>query len=251
MDYIFASAIQNITVLFLLISYDIACQWFTNLFKHMQDWPAHLTIPPSITLTPAIPKLHEPMHTAANHHAYSLNFISGVGASDFECPERFWAAHNALGNATKTQGPGSRHDILDDHFNFWNWQKYIGMGKTLMRKYKASLAERNTQVEGHRGLTATLDTKLVAKWESMCIAWEAEGFPKTKTNPYETDSNSMCLFLLLVQSVLRAFLDLTEAEVRKELNLKEERRLLSSGISMHGTSACSFVMLGLDLEDAQ
>lgn len=175
----------------ILISYDIACQWFTNLFRRMTtDWPADIVLPPSVTLTPAVPKLHEPMHTAANHQVYSLNFIPGVGASDFEGPERFWAGHNALGNATKTQGPGSRQDVLDDNFNFWNWQKYVGMGRALMRKYKAALAERNIQVEGHRGLTASLSAKLVAKWETMCAVWEADSLPKKAPNPYETDGSS-------------------------------------------------------------
>jgi hypothetical protein len=70
-------------------------------------WPSELHIPPSMTLVPAIPKLHEPAHDAVNHEAYSLNFIPGVGQSDFECPERVWASHNAVGNSTKSQGPGT------------------------------------------------------------------------------------------------------------------------------------------------
>ena len=102
-----------------------------------------------------------------------------------EAPERIWAGHNGLGNSTKTQGPGGRHDILDDHFGFWNWQKYVGMGKTLMSRYRAALAERNRQVEGHRGLTNSLDPGLVAKWESMCVAWEEEDYLKTCENPYK------------------------------------------------------------------
>ncbi len=251
MDFIFASAIQRFSVLFLLISYDIACQWFTNLFKRMQEhWPAHLKTPTSLTLTPAVPKLHEPMHTASNQ-AYSLNFIPGVGTSDFECPERFWAGHNALGNATKTQGPGSCHDVLDDHFNFWNWQKYVGIGKTLMRKYKAALAERNIQVEGHRGLTSCLNTKLVASWEAMCVAWEVEGLPKKVPNPYETDGTSMDLSLAISNTLTSSFTDLTEAEVRRELNLEEAHRVAQGGVSIHETSACSFIMMALDLEETQ
>ena len=142
MDYIFASAMQSSALLLILISYDIACQWFTNLAKRMvEHWPTHLHLPPTTTFIPAVPKLHEPMHSTVNHQVYSLNYIPGVGQSDLECPERVWASHNAIGNSTKTQGPGTRHDVLDDHFSFWNWQKYVGLGKTLMRKYWASLAE--------------------------------------------------------------------------------------------------------------
>jgi len=103
-----------------------------------------------------------------------------------ETPERVWAGHNALGNSTKAQGPGGRHDVLDDHFGFWNWLKYVGMGKTLMSKYKTALAERNRQIEGHWGLTNSLDKVLVAKWEAMCIVWEEDEYPKTCENPYDT-----------------------------------------------------------------
>jgi len=46
-------------------------------------------------------------------------------------------------------------------------------------------------------------------------------------------------------------LDLTEAEVRRELNLEEERRLASGGVAMHGTSACSFITMGLEIEENQ
>jgi hypothetical protein len=191
MDYIFASTIQQRTLLLILISYDIACQWFVNLFKRMTEhWPHELRLPPSTTFIPAIPKLHEPMHESANHQVYSLNYIPGAGLSDLECPERVWAGHNAIGNSTKTQGPGSRHDVLDDHFGFWNWQKYTTIGNTLMRKYRNALAERNLQTEAHRGLNSSLATELVEKWESVCVEWEGDSFPKTKKNPYQSNGSS-------------------------------------------------------------
>jgi hypothetical protein len=188
MDYIAALVIYYCAVSLILFSYDIACQWFVNLFRRVDEhWPAALKIPASKKLIPAIPKLHEPMHGRKNHEQFSLNFIPGVGKSDMETPERVWAGHNGLGNSTKTQGPGGRHDVLDDHFGFWNWLKYVGMGKTLISRYKAALAERNRQVEGHRGLTNSLDEVVVAAWEAMCIAWEEDNYPKKRKNPYAMD----------------------------------------------------------------
>ena len=197
MDYIFASVLQYILVWLVLISYDVACQWFVNLFQRMEKhWPQDLKPRVGTTLIPAIPKLHEPMHLQKDHQVFSLNFIHGVGLSDCECPERVWSPHNALGNSTKTQGPGSRQDVLDDHFNFWNWSKYISMGKTLIRRYKASIKDRNIQSEGHRGLTASLDNGLVGRWEQMCKDWDDDGFPKKKKNPYQ--SASSCTFFLFL-----------------------------------------------------
>jgi len=191
MDYIFGASIQQFMVPLVLISYDIACQWFINLFKRIDShWPNEIKPRPGMNLIPAIPKLHEPMHQTANHQVYSLNYVPGVGLSDGECPERFWGPHNILGNSTKMQGPGSRQDVLDDHFGFWNWRKYVGQGATLLRRYKSAVADRNVQREGHRGLTESLEGPLVNKWELMCSEWEAEGFKKTKKNPYATDGVS-------------------------------------------------------------
>lgn len=200
MDYIFASGIQTFLALTtILISYDIACQWFVNLYSRVANhWPAKLKIPETIKLIPAIPKLHEPMHEAKNHQTFSLNFVPGAGLSDMEVPERFWSPHNPLSNSTKVQGPGSRHDILDDHFGFWNWLKYVSMGLTLVHRYRNAVANRNLQTEAHRGLTDSLDAEVVAAWEKMCYEWDRDSFPKTKTNPYEADSEGVFLFFFVL-----------------------------------------------------
>jgi hypothetical protein len=128
MDFIFASAIRGCALLLLLISYDIACQWFINFFKRMKQWPEHLRIGPSVKIRAVIPKFHEPAHTAKDHAQYCLHWLSGGAQCDCEGPERIWSPHNALGNSTKTQGPGHRHDTLNCHFAFWNFLKYISMG---------------------------------------------------------------------------------------------------------------------------
>ncbi|KAJ3492844.1 hypothetical protein NLJ89_g11151 [Agrocybe chaxingu] len=236
MDYVFGSAIRDFLCLStILISYDIACQWFVNLAKRMgESWPASLRLPATVKLIPAIPKLHEPMHEAANHQTFSLNFIRGVGKSDLETPERVWASHNALGNSTKTQGPGSRSDTIDDHIAAWNWTKYVGLGPYLARKYVDGLAERNIQREGHRGFTEALAPEGVEKWEAMCVAWESDEFPKKKANPYHVEGAA-----------------LTESQVRKELAEEEQRCLAAGGTFLHTTSAASFVSLALEIEETQ
>ncbi|KAF9472822.1 hypothetical protein BDN70DRAFT_818093, partial [Pholiota conissans] len=219
MDYVFGSALQFVLVNTVLISYDIMCQWFINLFKRIEkDWPNHIKPRAGMTFIPAIPKLHEPMHNVAGHEVYSLNFIKGVGHSDCECVERVWAPHNALANSTKTQGPGSRQDVLDDHFGFWNWQKYFSMGTTLLRRYVA----------------ASLDKTLVDKWERMCIEWDGDVFPKMKKNPYQLDGAGK-----------------SEAQVKKELAEEEAKYLSNGGTYLHATTASMFVYMGLDLEETQ
>jgi hypothetical protein len=129
MDYVFASAITLFRQLTIIVGYDIACQWFTNLLKRIEmDWPEELK-PHGVETRPVIGKLHEPAHKREGHDEYSCNFASGLGLTDFECLERIWAGNNGAANATKTYGPGTRQDVLDDHFGFWNWEKYKGLGQ--------------------------------------------------------------------------------------------------------------------------
>ncbi|PPR02783.1 hypothetical protein CVT26_009394 [Gymnopilus dilepis] len=235
MDYIFGAVLQLILVAIVLVSYDVACQWFVNIYSRMRDWLPEIKPNQSLKLIPAIPKLHYAMHEAANHEVFSLNLIPGVGLSDCECPERVWAPHNPLGNSTKTQAPGSRHDVLDDHFGFWNWMKYVGMGLTLLRRYKAAVAERNIQAEGHRGLTDALNPDLIKAWTKLCKKWDSDSmFPKSCKNPYHVEE-----------------MHISEARVKKELASEEEKRIKAGGISLNNTSAASFIGLGLEIEEFQ
>ncbi|KAF9536497.1 hypothetical protein CPC08DRAFT_652100, partial [Agrocybe pediades] len=202
-----------------------------------EHWPPELRITSSTKLIPAIPKLHEPMHQTKGHQVFSLNYIPGVGLTDCECPERVWGPHNCLGNSTKTQGPGSRQDVLNDHFGFWNWLKYIGMGLTLLRKYHAAVADRNKQVEAHRGLMESVervDASTVERWEKMCLVWEADSFPKKAKNPYHVEGAGI-----------------SEAQVKKQLADEEKKRIDNGGKALHAISAWSFLSLGLELEELQ
>ncbi|SJK99852.1 uncharacterized protein ARMOST_03163 [Armillaria ostoyae] len=235
MDFIFASTLQNFVMLLLgVISYDIACQWFVNLYKCMNGWPSNLRINRPLKLRPVISKFHEPTHKVKKHHEFSYNLVKGLGNCDCEGPERIWGGHNNLGNSMKTMGPGSCHNMLDDHFGFWNWQKYIRMGKSLICKYKVAIKEHNVQVEEHRGLSANLLAHLVAQWDSLCEVWEDDMFPKTAENPFHVDEEF-----------------LSEKEVEKELEEEEEEHKHNGGVIRHAMSADKFLVLGLKLEESQ
>ena len=133
MDYGCGSALRFILVLLIFISYDIACQWFVNFHRRIEDWPEQIKPKEDVVLIPLIPKLHEHGHKKTkNHEQFTCNLCKGIGLTDGECPERIWGSHNAIANSTKTMGPGSRHDVLDDHFGFWNYEKYVAMGWLLI-----------------------------------------------------------------------------------------------------------------------
>jgi hypothetical protein len=53
MDYLAASVMRLFALLLILLSYDIACQWFVNLYRRMdKHWPSDLKVPPSIRIIP-------------------------------------------------------------------------------------------------------------------------------------------------------------------------------------------------------
>lgn len=77
MDYTFASAIKSTKLALVAISYDIACQWFVNIFSRMAQWPKELHPRPGLNLRPLIPKFHEPAHLEKDHEQYSFNLAEG------------------------------------------------------------------------------------------------------------------------------------------------------------------------------
>ncbi|KAK0433673.1 hypothetical protein EV421DRAFT_1892883 [Armillaria borealis] len=130
-----AAAIHQFSdLLWVVISYDITCQWIKTIFTQMTlHWPSKLQFNPDIRITPLVPKFHKPGHKAEEHEQFSFNLTEGVGLSDGECPKRIWAGHNALGNSTKTVGPGTQQDLIDNHLGFWNWVKYCYMGEPSLK----------------------------------------------------------------------------------------------------------------------
>ncbi|EDR02155.1 uncharacterized protein LACBIDRAFT_332551 [Laccaria bicolor S238N-H82] len=181
-----------------------------------------------------IPAFHEPGHGQRKHQEYSFKLSWGMGLTNGEGCEQIWAANNALGNATKMQGPGSRQDVIDNHLGFWNWLKYCGMGKTLMKKYRTAIRQRNVQVEGHRGFTNTLPKELAAEWTKLCKDWDRATYTKQAENLFIT--RGLCL---------------TEAEIQKEFAAEEESLLVGGAPALHSTTMSSFMVLALDLEDSQ
>ena len=117
----------------LVLSYDIACQWEIYIRQRIahDNFPSHLRIelPEGADLRFVIPKYHFWGHTGDDHSKYSLNFVRGVGRTDGEEVERNWWRHDATAASTREMGPGSRHDTLEDHFQWSNFEKFVGVGR--------------------------------------------------------------------------------------------------------------------------
>ncbi|KAJ7696890.1 hypothetical protein B0H14DRAFT_2418343 [Mycena olivaceomarginata] len=163
MDYIFGSILRHKDPrLRKIISYDIVCQWWKFLLEQMQELPLLVRVTIILRLFRfVIPKMHIHVHTLACQVKFSLNLVPGSGQTDSEGIERPWASIGAIASSTRVSGPGARHDALDDHWNFWNWLKTIGLSFEVFSLEQVAW---------------------VPAWKQMVEAFEQDG---TKKNPYE------------------------------------------------------------------
>lgn len=136
-DYVVLSVLSHLAPgLLKLVSYDIACQWIKNLLDRILLLPNHLQISlPAGEIRYAIPKYYFNAHKERDHNQFSLNLLPGVGRTDGEEIERNWSRHDGAASSTREMGPGSRHDVLEDHFGWANWQKMTRLGMYHLHHY--------------------------------------------------------------------------------------------------------------------
>ena len=129
MDYMFLSAIRHFSPGRLVISYDIACQWYKNFFTRLLQLPNSVqfkVIRDFYQFT--VPKLHIMGHELECQEGFSLLFLPGASSTDAEGIEQHWANLGPIGTSTREMGPGHRRDIIDDHLGNWNFKKLRNLG---------------------------------------------------------------------------------------------------------------------------
>jgi Kyakuja-Dileera-Zisupton transposase len=131
MDFIVLYTLIGVTILLLVLSYDIICQWATNFKLRIPQFPSFMRIPPEIfvIIKYVIPKFHIYGHGARCQYRFSLNFLRWSARTNGEEPERWWAHINPISMSTKEMSPGSRTDVIDDHAGAWNFRKITGFGE--------------------------------------------------------------------------------------------------------------------------
>ncbi|TFK57786.1 hypothetical protein BDN72DRAFT_782857, partial [Pluteus cervinus] len=136
MDYLFLLSLNQKELqelIDLVVSYDIACQWWINLLKRMLNYSKAIQMDGGKlqSFTYLVPKFHLPAHISSCQTKYSFNFHQHVGRTDGESPERGWSHINPVALSTCEMGPGSRRDTINDHLGDWNWKKTHTMGELL------------------------------------------------------------------------------------------------------------------------
>ncbi|KAJ7165383.1 hypothetical protein C8R46DRAFT_1220512 [Mycena filopes] len=233
MDFILFCALLGFSLMWLTISYDIACQWRKNLVARMAKLPEPMQLRlKDIKLQCALPVWHARSHEDDCRDAFSLSVKQGVGKSDGEGVERTWSVLNPAAYHTKDMGIGNREDHLNDKIDSHNFLKNIGLGYYLQERLVIALAERARQVAAFKEVSSTVEKDLRTKWQQQISAWLADG---TKPNPYVLDKRDTP----------------SEAQVRADLKKDEEAEIAAGRAQLHGTSATAFITAGMQLEDSQ
>ncbi len=132
MDYMVLSALANISLSRVVISYDIGCQWSKHFKKRMAQYPEKMWLPSDLIVEIGIPSWHVNGHGPFCQTNYSLSYISGVGRTCGEDIETSWSHTNSLAPSVREMGPGSRRETLNDHWNGWNFRKVVGFRKFIL-----------------------------------------------------------------------------------------------------------------------
>ncbi|KAH9482659.1 hypothetical protein JR316_0004759 [Psilocybe cubensis] len=225
-------SIMRTAVKRIFVSYDIACQWYKNIWQRMGTMlPAPMHISSSVdNIQFLVPKFHIAAHIQECILKFSFNTTKYVGRTDGEAPERGWSATNALATSTREMGPGFRRDTLDDHFNDWNWKKITGLGASLLKKIKKAVPQAAEHMSQRRQFESVLPTDDIKKWTQEVELWELS---KSSPNPYQA----------LVKSM-------TEAEVR--LLLAQKAAATQDEDVVHSNVHPSILISqGLQLEEQQ
>ncbi|KAJ6542094.1 hypothetical protein DFH09DRAFT_929200 [Mycena vulgaris] len=223
MDYMFFKSLEDSALQLFYVSYDIACQWHKNIWDRMQIYERKIRKENEKRyFVFLVPKFHLPAHIESCNIKFSFLLTRYVGQTDGEAPERGWANINRLATSTREMAPHLRREVLDDHFNDWNWKKILAMGKWVIRDYiPAMVTTRRDTLEQERSLPrATL-----VQWKTDVVAWEADS---TKPNPFERTTQLVNI-----------------ASVRYELAME------GGGEVRGNTESSEMLAQGVQLEDTQ
>ncbi|KAJ7683477.1 hypothetical protein B0H14DRAFT_2422415 [Mycena olivaceomarginata] len=223
MDYMLWNSLANQDdIIQLCISYNIVCQWHKNIWTRLAGYGPELRgRGRNRHYVWLIPKFHLPVHIEACNILFSFNLTPYVGQTDSEVPEQGWANANPLATSTKEMGPGAQRDALDDHFNDWNHNKIMGLGKFLLERVQKAIPNmsefRLALVEAEQGL---LEADL-ERWTKEMELWEDD---PANPNPFKVTDRLEDIFAIrnrLAEDVEGARVGDAADDVRGDLHAHE------------------------------
>ncbi|KAJ7105657.1 hypothetical protein C8R44DRAFT_639050 [Mycena epipterygia] len=238
MDFILFSALMNTIIFYLILSYDIACQYGKKFWERMPGLPSefHLVIDPA-RIWFKVPNFHLPPHKPSCHSPYSFHYMWGAGRTHGETVEQNWEFTNGAAASTKMMGIGSRHATLEDLFGFHNWRRLVSWRGIFTKRMKENVMEGQVHRDAFEAFSDALEEEapeLVAKWKAWVTDWESRQHSDSTESPFEVKEKIMSM-----------------KEIRLRL-AKEEQILSGEGDEVEREDTPStFIMMGLEIEESQ
>ncbi|KAJ6475387.1 hypothetical protein C8R45DRAFT_1102680 [Mycena sanguinolenta] len=224
MDFILLSALLNTIIFYLILSYDIACQYSRNFWSRAEAMPSGMRLVlESARLWFKVPNFHLPPHKPPCHSPYSFHYMWGAGRTHAETVEQNWEFSNGAAASTKMMGIGTRHTTLEDLIFAKHMAENVKEGQIHRDAFEAfDAALRETAPE------------MVEGWKKWVGEWESRQHKDGTESPFECTEKVMSL-----------------RDIRMKL-AKEE--LLRSGegdeIEQEDTPS-TFILMGLEIEEVQ
>ncbi|KAJ7264470.1 hypothetical protein B0H12DRAFT_1011966, partial [Mycena haematopus] len=228
MDFIFWSSILNTIILFLILSYDIACQFSKNFWARMGRLPQWMQVDPKkISVWFKVPNFHILGHKWPCHSPFSFHWMWGAGMTVGEDVEQNWEFTNGAAGSTKMMGPGGRHAFLEGLFAFHNWSRTVSYRKVFGRRMARNLKEGRQHKEAFDAFTAMVEgerPELVAKWRGWVRKWESEQHTGVEVERPHTSTTFISMGLDIEESQC---VDMFEEERTPTDELMRRRRILT------------------------
>ncbi|KAJ6517558.1 hypothetical protein DFH09DRAFT_1332356 [Mycena vulgaris] len=238
MDFILTSAVLGALIYYLILSYDIACQYGRNFWDRLTGLPIeyHILIE-AIRVWFKVPNFHLPPHKPQCHSAYSFHFMWGAGRTHGETVEQNWEFTNGAAASTKMMGLGTRASTLEDLFGFHNWRRTVAWRGI----FKTRMAENIKEGQVHRDAFEAFDAALresapamVQEWQDWVHEWEGKQHKDGADSPFEVTETVM-----------------TMKDIRLKLT-KEELIRSGEGVEVEREdTATTFILMGLEIEESQ
>ncbi|KAJ7099018.1 hypothetical protein C8R44DRAFT_593419, partial [Mycena epipterygia] len=249
----------------LMVSYDIVCQWHINICQwHINIWRRLAKYEPELQTRASgervfvwlIPKFHLPAHIEACNILYSFNLTPYVGQTDGEAPERGWANANPLAASTMQMGPGSRRDVLDDHFNDWNHKKVVALGRVMLDRIQKAVGEMVDKQQDFLETEASLPKETIEPWTKAMELWELDPRNANPFNVAEKHASLQAVRGRIAEETKDAVEGDAQGDVRGDLHiadligmglqLEEQQRALAADVGalkQHATDGQKTTML--------
>ncbi|KAJ7036101.1 hypothetical protein C8F04DRAFT_954156, partial [Mycena alexandri] len=189
LDFLLVSVLLTFALWYVVVSYDIACQYGKHFWERVQKLPESMRLRiAEENLWWKVPNFHLPPHKWPCHSPYSFHYMYGAGMSHGEGVEQNWSFSNGAAASTKLMGPGSRHATLEDIFGFHNYDRQLAMHRVLPKRLAVNIKEggkhRAALAAFTEGLNSTRPEE-VEEWRAWVLRWEAKQHTDPKESPFE------------------------------------------------------------------